>query len=432
MPARLLPCLMALALSAACGPESTPPTVTPPAAPAVSRDALVGNDGNYTVTAANTVLNTYAVLSADAATGATSIQVTNAADLDSPIAQLGKLAVGDLLMIIQMQGATINTADTGGAAGYGAVTALNNAGRYELFTVGSISGNTLTVQTSGECITGLRYSYTAAGRTQVVRVPQFANLTVNAGASVVPSAWSGTRGGVLALQVQNVLTVNGELNANAAGFRGGAVENTTSNNAVIYRSADAATGGEKGEGIAGDGSIYDTLGGRYGRGAAANGGGGGNAHNTGGGGGANGNNGNTWTGQGVMNGTVTGVAAWALDPGYIANGNARTSSSGGGRSGYSYSASDQNALTLAPGQAAWGGDLRYEHGGLGGRPVTNDPTGRLFLGGGGGAGDGNNDSAGAGGRGGGLVWVAAYSVTGTGKVTANGQNGTDTTNTHND
>jgi hypothetical protein len=46
------------------------------------------------------------------------------------------------------------------------------------------------------------------------------------------------------------------------------------------------------------------LGGRYGRGAPANGGGGGNSHNAGGGGGANGNNnnGNTWHGQGVMSG----------------------------------------------------------------------------------------------------------------------------------
>ncbi|WNG60199.1 tandem-95 repeat protein [Archangium gephyra] len=430
LPARFLLCLTVLALSAACGTESPAPVVkTPPVARAVSRDALVGSDGNYTVTAANTVLNRYAVLANDAAAGATSIQVTNVADLNSPIGQLGNLAVGDLLMIIQMQGATINTTDT---ANYGAVTALNNAGRYELFTVGSISGNTITLQTSGECITGLRYGYSAAGKTQVVRVPQFSNLTVNAGASVVATPWDGTRGGVLSLQVQNVLTVNGTLDANAAGFRGGAVDNTTSNNALIYRSTDATTGGEKGEGIAGGGTSYDTLGGRYGRGAAANGGGGGNAHNTGGGGGANGNNGNTWTGQGVMNGTVTGASAWALDPGYGNNGNARTNSSGGGRAGYSYSANNQNALTLAPGNTAWGGDYRYEHGGLGGRPVTNDPTGRLFLGGGGGAGDANDNSGGAGGRGGGLVWVAAYSMTGTGKVTANGGSGADTTNTHND
>ena len=35
-----------------------------------------------------------------------------------------------------------------------------------------------------------------------------------------------------------------------------------------------------------------------------------------------------------MTTTVTGGRGLALDPGYVANGNARTNSSGGGRGGY--------------------------------------------------------------------------------------------------
>ncbi|MBM7114307.1 tandem-95 repeat protein [Archangium primigenium] len=419
-----------LAVGVACGTETAP--VSSPKAPAATasvRQASAGSHGNFTVTAANTVLNRYTALTADAAVGATSLQVASAADLNSPIGAIGNLVPGDLLMIIQMQGATINTADT---AAYGTVTALNGAGHHELVTVESVTGNTVRLRTDGECTTGLRYPYTASGHAQVIRVPQFSALTVNAGASVVSTPWNGTIGGVVALQVAGAVTLNGALDVSGAGFRGGALDNFAGMNSTIYRSASNTAGAEKGEGIAGFQTEYDALGGRYGRGAAANGGGGGNSHNTGGGGGANGNNGNTWTGQGVMSGSTTGATAWRLDPGYAANGNALTTSSGGGRAGYAYSANDRDALNEGPGNTNWGGDNRSAHGGLGGRPLPNDPAVRVFLGGGGGAGDANDNAGGAGGRGGGLVWLAALQVTGSGSIVANGQDGASTTGSHND
>lgn len=391
------------------------------------RLAVIGGDGDLTVTAANTVLNNYAVLAANVTAGDPSFSVTDITDLDSSIPQLGPLAVGDLLMIIQMQGATIDTTDT---LSYGNVTSLNSAGLYELVVVGSTAGNTVFIDGEG-CISGLRNSYSVAGRTQVVRVPQFNNLTVDAAASIVPSSWDGTSGGVVAIQMFRALTINGSIDAAATGFRGGALDNDANiPGGVEYRSASSLVGAEKGEGIAGFQTEYDSLNGRWARGAPANGGGGGNAHNAGGGGGANGNNGNTWTGQGVM--PSTPAAAWALDPGFIANGNLFTTSSGGGRGGYTYSANDQNALLIGPGNALWAGDNRREAGGIGGRPVSNDPSSRLFLGGGGGAGDANNNAGGAGGRGAGIVFLQAGSVAGSGVITANGQNGGNTTGGNND
>jgi large repetitive protein len=392
-----------------------------------NQSELVGVDGNYTVTAANTVLNQYTTLAANVSIGATSFNVTSSASLNSAL--FGNLAAGDLLLIIQMQGATINTVDT---VNYGTVTALNSAGLYEFVTVSSISSNTININTTG--CGGLRNSYTTAGKTQIVRVPQLNSLTVNSGASVIPTTWNGASGGIVALQVRGNAVINGTISVDATGFRGGVIENDTSAqvaNVPGYRSTASSFGAEKGEGIAGFQTDYDSAG-RYGRGAAANGGGGGNAHNAGGGGGANGNNGNTWTGQGVMTNTVLGSAAWALDPGYTANGNTRTNSSGGGRGGYSFSFSNQNALTLGPNQAAWSGDSRQERGGLGGRPVANNPATRLFMGGGGGAGDGNNNSNADGGDGGGIVILFADSVSGTGSINANGQTAPNTVNTHND
>ncbi len=419
----ILACALALSVAACAGPDDDLVTPEPPgtASTATSTQSLTGQDGALTVTTADTVVNQYATLSADVAAGATQLTVGAIADLNS--ATFGNLAAGDLLMVVQMQGATISTAND---ATYGAVTSLGNAGNYELVTVGSIAGNTITIDTT--CQTGLRNAYTsgAAGRTQVVRVPQLTSLTISGSGSIVPTPWNGTRGGVVAVHVQGTATIGGAgIDASGDGFRGGATDNTTTDGATTYRSNNNGNGAEKGEGIAGDAARYDsTFNGRYARGAAANGGGGGDGHNAGGGGGANGNSGATWTGQGVMDGTVTGAAAWALDPGYIANGNARTTSSGGGRGGYTYSGSNQDALTVGPGNAAWGGDSRREVGGLGGRPVANDPSGgKLYLGGGGGAGDGNNGVSGAGGAGGGLVLVMANAIAGTGTVRANGAAG---------
>ncbi|MDC0712099.1 Ig-like domain-containing protein [Stigmatella sp. ncwal1] len=413
-------CLLVGVLSASCAQESAEPgqgLASVSDASAVSSSALVGTDGDLTVTAANTELNQYSALAEAAAAGATSFRVADVGNLTSP--QFGALAAGDLLMIIQMQGATLGTDNS---PAFGAVTSLNGAGLYELVTVGSVgTNNTVTLSTAG--CSGLRNSYPAGVGTQVVRVPQLASLTVNAGASVVARPWDGTTGGVVALQVQNALTVNGNLSASEAGFRGGEVDNDSTVSIVSYVSNSSLDGAEKGEGIAGYKAGYDAFGGRFARGAAANGGGGGNAHNAGGGGGANGDNNNPWSGQGIMSASSTGAVAWMLDPGYAANGNALTNSSGGGRGGYTFSANEYDALIFPPGFGGWNGDYRREVGGLGGRPLNNDPASRLFLGGGGGAGDGNNLTSGKGGNGGGLVWVVADVVTGSGSITANGQNG---------
>jgi uncharacterized repeat protein (TIGR01451 family) len=380
----------------------------------------IGKDGALTVSAANTVVNTTTTLSAAATAGATTITVASAAGI----------TVGDVLLVYQAQGATISTANVNT---YGAVSALNNAGRYEFVSVAGISGTTITLGTFCDT-TPLRFSYT--GGAQVVRVPQYSALIVNAGASIVPTAWNGSTGGVVALIVDGNATINGTINANALGFRGGAIDNVTTaagTDVATYVATTTADGAEKGESIAGSQATYDGLGGRYNRGAPANGGGGGNAHNAGGGGGANGGSAIGWNGQGVPDTSVAGwVTAWNIDGTLTAS----TNSPGGGRGGYTYGASDQNALTVAPGTASWGGNSRRERGGLGGRPLANNPSivgdTRLFFGGGGGAGDGNNGAASAGARGGGLVYVIANAVAGSGSLQANGGTATNTVPGHND
>jgi len=360
------------------------------------------------------VLNRYSALAEDADEEDTVITVDDIDDL----AATSALEAGDLLLIIQMQGAEINESNSGS---YGSITDLNGAGHYEFVTVGAVDGDEITLH--ADCVGGLQNDYDSDAATQVIRVPQYSTLTVADGTSVTAAAWDGETGGVVAIHTDNNLSLVGSIDVSGQGFRGGGYNNgsrDSDESTTSWVDDRTSRGGQKGEGIAGSQDDYDDMNGRFSRGAPANGGGGGTAHNGGGGGGAKGNNGNDWTGQGVMDGNPAWADAWALDP---AGGDGLTDSSGGGRGGYSYSSSNQNALTLGPNRSAWGGNSRRERGGRGGRPLNSNPRERLFLGGGGGAGDGNNNGAGVGGDGGGLVYLIVPSVTGTGAVLANGQDG---------
>ena len=390
------------------------------ATPIAVSAGMPGKDGPVVVSGTDVVLNEYGLVAGALLPGATSVTVGALG------AALPSLEAGDLIMFYQAQGATISGTDS---AAYGAVTSLNGAGRYEFQTVASISGDTINLATYGGACGGLSYGYDT-GEVQVIRVPQATTLSVPSGSSLRPPAWNGSTGGVVALHVRDTLTLDGDIDASARGFRGGAADNLSSPvsriNPAGYVSSASNLGAEKGESIAGFQDDYP--GGRYQRGAPANGGGGGNGHNAGGGGGANGSNGLPWNGQGNPDRSVPAWdQAWNIDGTLTAT----TTSSGGGRGGYTF-ARNGDALTTPPGDSAWGNDFRREVGGLGGRPLAFDASGRLYFGGGGGAGDGNNSAAGRGGNGAGLVFIIADTVLGSGRILADGEAGRDTSPRHND
>ena len=382
--------------------------------------AQMGKNGALT-TSTTSILNDYTPLTANAAAGTNLLNVVSSA-LNTRIAT--PLAAGDLIFIIQMQGASMSTPDD---STYGSLINYNNCGNFEFAEVADVPFSTQIITACQ-----LKNNYTASGRTQVVRVPRLTTLTVGSGGSMTCPAWDGSTGGVLILEVQNGITINsgGTINATGKGFRAGqnAGDNNTDWGVLNYRWPANNYGAEKGEGIGGSQTDYDGMSGRYSKGAPLNGGGGANAHNAGGGGGGNcGTLG--WTGRGVPNvSTGSWASAWNLE--YV--GFAVSNSSGGGKGGYSFSGSDQNALAVGPFNAAWGGDARRDNGGRGGRPLDYS-TGRIFMGGGGGAGDQNNNYGGAGGNGGGIVYLLCYStISGSGVVTSNGDNGASTTSSGTD
>lgn len=322
------------------------------------------------------------------------------------------VSAGDVLLIIQMQGAQFISANDNtygdGVSGRGY---LNNAqlyaGNMEYVIATNavpLSGGTLSLQTG----TVNSYKKAAFGTDgqytyQVIRIPLYYNLILDN--DIIPPNWDGATGGVLVLAVTNSLDMNNHaISATMAGFRGGGGVQlfngigTNQDYASISptdANISAGTGrhASKGEGISGtprliNNNWYDFLrrfteegypGGSFGRGAPGNAGGGGsddgntnNSRNSGGGGGGNG-------------GT-------------------------GGKGGNSF-------YTVGP------------YGGFPGAPFAQSSSMRLVMGGGGGAGDSNdgtgtpNDGlASSGAPGGGIIIINANAIISPGLVIANGTN----------
>ncbi len=343
------------------------------------------------------------------------------------------LAAGDQVFIIQMQDATIDNSNSisygDGSTGRGS-TDIRNSGRYEFAVLASVSGGTLTTRdnlintynTAAATTTATRRSF------QVLRVPQLSTVTLSGTINV--TAWNGLTGGVYVLDVAGNLDMGGAtINASAIGFRGGGGKQGSElvPGGSDWATASAATasnlGAVKGEGIAGTPKLVRGTGNApyngvssglvadlgypnsldQSRGAPGNAGGGGTSHNAGGGGGSNAGSGGKG-GYSYARYNLTGTGTTGCTTAY------RTLTSGS----TTYYACD--------------GDQARDVGGLPGMEVTANAI-RLLAGGGGGAGDSNNSSdnnavlQNSGGTGGGIIFIRAATISGSGTLLANGQDG---------
>src|SRR6218665_661018 len=173
--------------------------------------AQPGKDGALTVSSAAKVVNRYIPVTAAISAGSNTISVASGTFLNS--------CPGDLIMVYQAQGATINFTNS---PTYGDITGYNSAGLYEFKYVQSVAGNVITVQGT------FANSYQLAGRPQVIKVPQYTTLTINAGASIAAKDWKDTLiaavpyrfGGLTVIHAGNIVN-NGLISANGSGFRGG-------------------------------------------------------------------------------------------------------------------------------------------------------------------------------------------------------------------
>jgi uncharacterized repeat protein (TIGR01451 family) len=368
----------------------------------------------------SSVLNTYYPGSASVAAGATSITV--GAATGGPGGVPAAVAAGDLLLVIQMQDASINDSDTvaygNGYTGQG-FTALNSTGDYEFVTAQNAvpaAGGTLTIVGAGAG-GGLIFPYHSAAASatagqstyQVIVVPQYTTASFNATTPPTAQAWNGSTGGVLTLDTSGTLTLGGAtVVLDGLGFRGGAGMQLTGGGGANtdYRQPSPATytgavGGEagwdapKGEGIAGTPEWVET-GGTF-------------LHtNTGYPSGTAGTDGSMARGAPGN----AGAGGTDADPQTASpNGNDQNAGGGGGSNG---------------GAGGFGGDSWNTNLSLGGEGGTAFPAtiNRIAMGGGGGAGSRNNDDgnnqASGGATGGGIIIIRTFALSGTGTFTANG------------
>jgi len=368
------------------------------------------------------------------AAGATSVTLGAAAA--APGAQT-PIGIGDLLLVIQMQAAQINSTNTSsygdGVPGDPASgsTSLANSGEFEFVTATAavpVTGGALTFTGTGTG-GGLLNSYTSAAATatqgiqtyQVIRVPQYSTATSSSTLAALP--WNGAVGGVLALDVASQLTLGGTVSLDGQGFRGGGgrilagAPGTLATDVITL--STQATNGSKGEGIAGTPHFVAPALSTITPATTA-----------------------VSTGQAVLEGLPNGSYARGA-PGNAAGGStdanptANNQNSGGG--------AGANGGTGGTGGFGW--QSAGIVGGFGGQPFPAT-TSAIVMGGGGGAGTSNDGSywnpvtntggtdCGAnctgiyssGTAGGGIVIIHTGSVAGTGTISANGATALETKN----
>jgi len=305
-----------------------------------------GQHGSLRVSRMNTVINTATALTAAVAEGSKTL----------PIEDETGFSEGELVLVLQVY--ADGTAPEPGTPGPIDLNA-SNAGYWELARLESVGPGKLSLTAP------LVSSFSAPG-SQVVRVPEYTGVHVLNSSSIVAPPWDGSSGGVLAFLATGAVLNQGEISADAAGFRGGrfAPVNPQLTGCTEPNQSQATGGAQKGEGIFSQAIGAPT----HGYAALANGAGGGNCDDGGGGGGGHGG--------------------------------------AGGQGGYSTST-----------------DGSRDVGGRGGLALRYSPTTRLMFGGGGGAGQGAGAGQGSsGGVGGGIVYIRARDLQGNqGTITANGE-----------
>lgn len=279
-----------------------------------------------------------------------------------PVKENSGFSAGDLILIMQMQGAIINNSNT---PAYGTITDYSNAGNYEFAMIDSIgNGNEIFLEKP------VLRNFSFNGKVQIIRVPQYVNPIISG--TLTCKKWDGETGGVLVLDARDTLRFNANINVNGKGFRGG--QKLKGSHFFAYshdftgESFDPDMYSLKGEGIA----FYGVFPFTSGRGAPANGGGGGNIHTAGGGGGSN-----------------FGC---------------------GGKGGWGYPVSPSGS--------------QYDCQGIGGYALNySHAENKIFLGGGGGAGHEHFNNGTSGEAGGGMVIITANHISGNSKkILANGNN----------
>lgn len=193
-------------------------------------------------------------------------------------------AVGDTILLIQMQGVGILT----GPLDYGSVQdKRGEPGMHEFMIISAINGGNEIVFKNNTLKT-----YAPEGNIQIVRVPYYNTATVTGKLFCNPWNTATKKGGVLALIIGRTLKLNADIDVSASGFVGGKDvigDGFCLPTPLITNPATFTNAGFKGEGVANFNEYNQPLlpDNAKGYGNQFNGGGGGSGRFSGGAGGSN-------------------------------------------------------------------------------------------------------------------------------------------------
>jgi hypothetical protein len=354
-------------------------------------------DGSITISS-GTNLNTWNHTGRTCADGGDAVNYsvvslgTNSVSLSSSVSS-GCLTQGDQVLLINLQGTTNSS---------------TNTGNWEILSVQSVSSSTVFFTTNktkyyGDTSSSDENIGTGSSNQKVMlqRLPQYQDVTAISQTGLYPSAWNGTKGGVLAFKATGTVSLTsgtGTIKAAGSGYRGGStggvgVGGTGGESYTGYNGAGGNTNGA-GSGGGGRGS---NGGGTAGTTGTSGGGGGGGSTSSGccswGGGGGGGGGG--YAGGGGGGGGGGGVQGYGSGPG--GDGGATDVKGGGGGAG------DTGESGGAGGNAGANGSNSQGDDSLGGAAAsTNASTGQ-------GGGAGGTGRGGGGGGGGGIYGTADLS-----------------------
>lgn len=200
------------------------------------------------------------------------------------------IAPGDTVMLIQMQGITIQTPENL-AYGTSLQDTIGKPGGYEFVLVDTVYPDTKKVFFKSNILN----SFSTKGNVQLIRVPYYNSATVIG--KLTARSWNSTEkvGGVLSMIVGRKLNLNADIDVSGTGLNGGKdtigigdCVNSLSNSMESYP-ATFTNSGYKGEGVATYDASKVLLNPLHAKGMGPNltGGGGGNGKYAGGGGGGN-------------------------------------------------------------------------------------------------------------------------------------------------
>jgi uncharacterized protein (TIGR02145 family) len=167
----------------------------------ICQDFGDGSDGDLLVDSTTIINNTITIVSANCYYGFDYLLVEDVTGFN----------VGDEILIITSEDLTSN------------IHSEISTGNFDFFMIVNVYEGIIYLDST------LTKNYLSDNRIhQVIKVPNYSNLTITEEGEIIANAWNGNNGGIISFKVSGTLVNNGKINVDGMGYRGGESVNTLS------------------------------------------------------------------------------------------------------------------------------------------------------------------------------------------------------------